>query len=70
LIEVDNVSSGRRIKSAIESFIAQLKGAGLSLAFQIDTDLHGGTATVRSEVGRGTTVILTFPSRGSSKSGT
>ncbi|HEX8489717.1 MAG TPA: heavy metal sensor histidine kinase [Chthoniobacterales bacterium] len=35
-------------------------GLGLALVKSI-TDLHGGSATVESEVGRGTTVTLTFP---------
>jgi two-component system heavy metal sensor histidine kinase CusS len=35
-------------------------GLGLALVKSI-TDLHGGAATIESEVGRGTTVILTFP---------
>ena len=34
------------------------------------TDLHGGTATVRSDVGHGTTVTLVFPAKDSSESGT
>ena len=38
------------------------QGAGLGLALvKSITDLHGGTATVQSEVGRGTIVTLTFP---------
>ena len=36
-------------------------GLGLALVKSI-ADLHGGTATVRSEIGRGTTVTLSFPS--------
>lgn len=35
-------------------------GLGLALVKSI-TDLHGGSATIESEVGRGTTVTLTFP---------
>jgi two-component system heavy metal sensor histidine kinase CusS len=35
-------------------------GLGLSLVKSI-VDLHGGSATIESELGRGTTVILTFP---------
>jgi len=29
-------------------------------------DLHGGSATIQSQVNRGTTVILTFPKQTSS----
>jgi two-component system heavy metal sensor histidine kinase CusS len=37
-------------------------GAGLGLALvKSILDLHGGSAGIRSEVGRGTTVTLTFP---------
>ena len=37
-------------------------GAGLGLALvKSIVDLHGGTATIQSEIGRGTTVSLTFP---------
>jgi two-component system heavy metal sensor histidine kinase CusS len=47
------------------------QGAGLGLALvKSITDLHGGTATMRSEVGRGTTLTLTFPSRAGSESET
>jgi signal transduction histidine kinase len=35
-------------------------GLGLPLARRL-TELHGGTLTVRSEKGRGTTVIVTLP---------
>jgi two-component system, OmpR family, heavy metal sensor histidine kinase CusS len=38
-------------------------GLGLSLVKSI-VDLHGGSATIESEVGRGTTVILSFPKHG------
>jgi two-component system heavy metal sensor histidine kinase CusS len=39
-------------------------GAGLGLALvKSIVDLHGGTATIKSEIGRGTTVSLTFPRR-------
>ncbi|HVD94838.1 MAG TPA: sensor histidine kinase [Candidatus Limnocylindria bacterium] len=37
-------------------------GAGLGLALvKSIMDLHGGTARMQSEIGRGTTVTLTFP---------
>jgi two-component system heavy metal sensor histidine kinase CusS len=37
-------------------------GAGLGLALvKSIVDLHGGTASIQSEIGRGTTVSLTFP---------
>jgi len=37
-------------------------GAGLGLALvKSIVDLHGGSATIESEVGRGTMVKLTFP---------
>jgi len=39
-------------------------GAGLGLALvKSIVDLHGGSARVESEVGRGTTVVLTFPNK-------
>jgi two-component system heavy metal sensor histidine kinase CusS len=38
-------------------------GLGLSLVKSI-VDLHGGSATIESEVGRGTTVVLSFPNNG------
>ena len=37
-------------------------GLGLSLVKSI-VDLHGGSARIQSELGRGTTVILTFPQK-------
>jgi two-component system, OmpR family, heavy metal sensor histidine kinase CusS len=43
-----------------------VQGSGLGLALvKSIMDLHGGSAAVESEVGRGTTVTLIFPSRGS-----
>src|SRR5438128_9225187 len=37
-------------------------GAGLGLALvKSIVDLHGGSTSIRSEIGRGTTVTLTFP---------
>jgi two-component system heavy metal sensor histidine kinase CusS len=40
-------------------------GAGLGLALvKSIVDLHGGTARIQSEMGRGTIVSLTFPKRG------
>jgi two-component system, OmpR family, heavy metal sensor histidine kinase CusS len=39
-------------------------GAGLGLALvKSITDLHGGSATLKSEINRGTTVVLTFPNQ-------
>jgi two-component system heavy metal sensor histidine kinase CusS len=39
-------------------------GAGLGLALvKSIVDLHGGSARIQSEVGRGTTVVLTFPNK-------
>jgi signal transduction histidine kinase len=39
-------------------------GAGLGLALvKSIVDLHGGTARIQSEIGRGTTVTLAFPNR-------
>ena len=49
-----------RFYRADSSRSSQGSGLGLALVKSI-TDLHGGTATVESEVDRGTTVILTFP---------
>ena len=40
-------------------------GLGLALVKSI-VDLHGGSATIQSQVNRGTTVILTFPKQTSS----
>src|SRR5205807_2369429 len=37
-------------------------GLGLALVKSI-VDLHGGSASVESELGRGTTVLLTFPNQ-------
>jgi len=43
------------------------KGTGLGLALvKSITDLHGGSATATSELNRGTTVTLTFPTQNSS----
>jgi len=43
-------------------------GAGLGLALvKSIMDLHGGTARMQSEIGRGTTVTLSFPQRGTSR---
>ena len=36
-------------------------GLGLSLAYKIVTDRHGGVIGVRSEVGAGTTFTITLP---------
>jgi signal transduction histidine kinase len=42
-------------------------GAGLGLALvKSIVDLHGGTAEIRSEMGRGTIVTLSFPKEGHS----
>ena len=43
-------------------------GLGLSLVKSI-VDLHGGTATIESEVGRGTFVNLTFPGKSAGERG-
>jgi signal transduction histidine kinase len=38
------------------------RGAGLGLALvKSIVDLHGGAASIESEIGRGTTVSLSFP---------
>ena len=42
-------------------------GLGLALAKSI-VDLHGGSATIQSQVGQGTTVTLTFPRQAGSES--
>jgi two-component system heavy metal sensor histidine kinase CusS len=43
------------------------KGTGLGLALvKSITDLHGGSATVTSDLNRGTIVTLTFPAQNSS----
>jgi two-component system heavy metal sensor histidine kinase CusS len=44
-------------------------GAGLGLALvRSITDLHGGSATLQSQVGRGTVAIISFPDQGFTKS--
>jgi two-component system heavy metal sensor histidine kinase CusS len=58
-----------RFYRADPSRSSQGSGLGLALVKSI-ADLHGGTANVRSEVGRGTTVTLAFPSKTVSESGT
>ena len=58
-----------RFYRADPSRSSQGSGLGLALVKSI-ADLHGGTANVRSEVGRGTTVTLAFPSKAVSESGT
>jgi two-component system heavy metal sensor histidine kinase CusS len=41
-----------------------MTGAGLGLALvKSIVDLHGGSASIQSEVGRGTTVTLSFPNK-------
>src|SRR4029077_2902636 len=42
-------------------------GLGLALVKSI-VDLHGGSASIESGVGRGTTVVLTFPNQTASQS--
>ena len=44
-------------------------GLGLALVKSI-VDLHGGTATIESRMGAGTTIMLSFPNGQSSQSGT
>jgi two-component system heavy metal sensor histidine kinase CusS len=51
-----------RFYRADSSRSAQGSGLGLALVKSI-MDLHGGSAVVGSEVGRGTVVTLTFPNR-------
>lgn len=51
-----------RFYRADSSRSSQGSGLGLALVKSI-TDLHGGSATVKSEVDRGTTVVLTFPNQ-------
>ena len=41
-------------------------GLGLSMAYDIITQGHGGTLTVESEEGQGATFIITLPTRGAS----
>ena len=44
-------------------FTSKSDGTGLGLPFVLKTvEEHGGTITVESEVGKGTTFIVTFPS--------
>jgi two-component system heavy metal sensor histidine kinase CusS len=44
-------------------------GAGLGLALvRSITDLHGGSATLQSQIGRGTVAIISFPEKGFTKS--
>jgi signal transduction histidine kinase len=49
-----------RLYRADSSRSSQGAGLGLALVKSI-THLHGGSAKIESEVGRGTTVTLTFP---------
>ena len=56
-----------RFYRADSSRSSQGSGLGLALVKSI-TDLHGGTAVVKSEVDRGTTVVLTFPNRPAAQS--
>jgi two-component system heavy metal sensor histidine kinase CusS len=58
-----------RLYRADSSRSSQGTGLGLALVKSI-ANLHGGSATVRSEIGGGTTVTMTFPGRASSLSGT
>jgi two-component system heavy metal sensor histidine kinase CusS len=51
-----------RFYRADSSRSSQGSGLGLALVKSI-MDLHGGAAAVESEVGRGTTVMLTFPNK-------
>ena len=51
-----------RFYRADPSRSSQGSGLGLALVKSI-MDLHGGSAVVESEVDRGTTVTLTFPSQ-------
>ena len=51
-----------RFYRADSSRSSQGSGLGLALVKSI-TDLHGGSAVVKSEVDRGTTVVLTFPNQ-------
>jgi two-component system heavy metal sensor histidine kinase CusS len=51
-----------RFYRADSSRSSQGTGLGLALVKSI-TELHGGTATVASKVGEGTTVTLTFPAK-------
>lgn len=51
-----------RFYRAESSRSSQGSGLGLALVKSI-TDLHGGSATVTSEVDRGTIVVLTFPNQ-------
>jgi two-component system heavy metal sensor histidine kinase CusS len=55
-----------RFYRADSSRSSQGSGLGLALVKSI-TQLHGGSATVESKVGRGTTVTITFPNRASLK---
>jgi two-component system heavy metal sensor histidine kinase CusS len=51
-----------RFYRAESSRSSQGSGLGLALVKSI-TELHGGSAVVKSEVGRGTIVVLTFPNQ-------
>jgi two-component system heavy metal sensor histidine kinase CusS len=55
-----------RFYRAESSRSSQGSGLGLALVKSI-TDLHGGSATVKSEVDRGTIVVLTFPNQPASQ---
>lgn len=57
-----------RFYRADSSRSSQGSGLGLALVKSV-TDLHDGSATMTSEMGRGTKVTLTFPNEGGAESG-
>ncbi len=67
VLEISDTGEGMDIKQVNQVFMpfftSKSEGTGLGLPFVLKTiEEHGGTVAVESEVGRGTTFIITLPS--------